>query len=410
MKIFVVPVPIFNSDLKVYSYKFMSKDADNLIIGEQTHTGLDGAVNPKLLETISTIGLDTLTMGKPLFVSFNAISILGDFQKSLNIDPSKIIITLDETVTPEEVYVKRVNQIKEKGYKVAVELPVNVSNHIPLIKICDYILVSRFMANHEANRIIRNYPEKRFVASNVDTYSLFDIAKGTGYNRFEGLFYRTPVTVGKDSKNISPMKIVTIELLNIVQNDDFELEDIAHLVEKDVALSVSMLKHINAQNAGGKIKTIQHATAMLGQTQIKKWVSTAAATSLGSDKSTEINRASLIRAKFCENLSPFFKQESNKESLFLMGLFSLLDTMLDLTMEFALDAVGVSDLIKDALVHGKGVFYPVYRFLQLYEAADWTNVSRYLIIHNIQPEDVYHSYIGALKWYRDLSEGLNNNI
>lgn len=406
MKIFVVPVPVFDSNLKVHSYKFMTKNADDLIIGGQSHRRLDGAVNPKLLETITSIGLDTFTMGKPLFIELNAISLLGDFQNTLKEEPEKIRILLDETVTADQIYIDKIKKLRENGHKIAIDLPKTVAGYEPIIELCDYILVSQVMANHEANRLIRRYPEKRFIASNINTYNMFDIAKGTGYNRFEGSFYRTPLTLGADTKNVSPMKIVTVQLLNAVSADDFELDEIAKIVEKDVALSISLLRKINSQTSGAKIKTIQHAAAMLGQEEVRKWVSTAAAAQLGSDKPTEINRVSLVRAKFCENLAPLFEQERGKESLFLMGLFSLIDSMLDMSMEVALEAVGVSDYIKDALVNSKGEFFPIYEFIQFYEAADWTNVSRFLILYKIQPEQLYEAYIGALQWYKNMIESV----
>ena len=416
MKLFVVPVPIFNADMGVHYYKLMSKNAGNMIIGEQNHLRLDDAMNPKLLDAIASLGLDTFTMGNPLLIPINAISLLGNFEHNLGatpehpvpIEPSKIIIALDETVKAEPIFMDRINELLAKGFHFAIELPKETKPYMPIIELCRYIIVKQVMANHEASRLIRNHSDKRFIASNVDTHQLFDVARGSGYTRFEGLFYRTPLTLNKDTKNVAPSKLATLQLLKAVESNDFEIDEIASIVEKDVALTVSMLKQINSQAVGSKIKTIQHAAAMLGQDQIKRWVSTAGASQLGADKSSEINRVSQIRAKFCENLAPLFGHDDQvgRESLFLMGLFSLIDVMLDMSIDSALDVVGVSDWIRQALVSKEGPFYGVYEFIQYYERADWTSVSRICILNNIQPEDVYQAYINALEWYKQLTSSL----
>lgn len=418
MKLFVVPVPIFDADMKVHYYKLQSKTADQMIIGEQTHRRLDDVMNPKLLDAITTLGLDTLTMGNSLMIPLNAISLLADFEKNLGaspehptpIEPHKIIIALDDSVSPEPLYMERIHALLAKGYNFAIALPKDSKPFMPIIELCRYVIVKQVMANHDASRLLRNYPDKRFLASSVDTYQMFDIARESGYNRFEGLFYRTPLTVNKDTNNVSPSKLATLQLLKAVESGDFEIDQIATIVEKDVALTVSMLKQINSQAMGSKIKTIQHAAAMLGQDQIKRWVSAAGISQLGADKSSEINRVSQIRAKFCENLAPLFGHgdQVGRDGLFLMGLFSLIDVMLDMSIDAALDVVGISDPIRQALVDKSGHFYEVYEFILSYERADWTNVSRICILKNLDPAQIYTAYINALEHYKQLSTSEDN--
>ena len=85
-----------------------------------------------------------------------------------------------------------------------------------------------------------------------------------------------------------------------------------------------------------------------------------------------------------------------------MGLFSALDIMLDKTMEEALKMVQVSKKVSDALLNGEGEFAKVLNFIKVYEDADWTEVSRILVLDNMDMDKVYDAYLNALKWYRDL--------
>jgi EAL and modified HD-GYP domain-containing signal transduction protein len=110
----------------------------------------------------------------------------------------------------------------------------------------------------------------------------------------------------------------------------------------------------------------------------------------------------MIRAKFAENLAQSFEMAMMSQELFIMGLFSALDIMLDKTMEEALGMVQVSKNVRDALIENKGDFAKILNFIKKYEVADWTEISRILVLENIDMDKVYEAYLNSLKWYRDL--------
>ena len=76
--------------------------------------------------------------------------------------------------------------------------------------------------------------------------------------------------------------------------------------------------------------------------------------------------------------------------------------MLGKTMEDALEMVQVSKNVREALLENTGDFAKVLQFIKRYEDADWTEVSRLLVLENIDMDKVYTAYLGALRWYRDL--------
>jgi EAL and modified HD-GYP domain-containing signal transduction protein len=153
-------------------------------------------------------------------------------------------------------------------------------------------------------------------------------------------------------------------------------------------------------NAG--IKDVKHAAAMLGQKELKRWVNMAATKELCVDRPSEIMRMAMIRARFAENLAPVFHMASQSSELFLMGLFSVLDIILDKPIDEALKMVKLSKNIADALIEGKGEFGEVFKFIKEYENASWQEVSRLMVIKNIDMDDVYKAYTDAQKWYGDL--------
>ena len=123
---------------------------------------------------------------------------------------------------------------------------------------------------------------------------------------------------------------------------------------------------------------------------------------LCADRPNEISRLSLLRAKFAEWLAPSFGLAMKSSELFLMGLFSVLDIILNMTMEEALKKVNVSKEISDALVYHKGEFAMLYDFIVAYENADWQEVCRQLIVKEINVNTVYEAYKETLCWYKDM--------
>ena len=166
---------------------------------------------------------------------------------------------------------------------------------------------------------------------------------------------------------------------------------------------------VNHMSINSEITSIRHAVAMLGQKELKKWINAAVSHELCADKPNEITRVSLLRAKFAENLAPTFEMAGLSSELFLMGLFSVLDIILDKPMKEALEMVNVSKEITDALVDKKGEMAKVFDFIENYETDSWAELSRQMILYNIKEAPVYDAYVDALSWYRDLFGTVEEN-
>ena len=204
---------------------------------------------------------------------------------------------------------------------------------------------------------------------------------------------------------VAPLKVNYIELLNMVNNDNFDLIDAADIIGRDTALTISLLRMVNKMTVTSGITTIRHAAAMLGQAELRKWINTAVVNELYADKPSEITRLSLLRAKFAEKLAGVFGMENKGEELFLMGLFSVLDVILEKPMEDALEMVKVDGEIRGALIRQSGPLAPVLELMTHYETANWQDVSRQLVLAEIDVKPVSEAYEEALRWYRDLMAG-----
>lgn len=406
MDILMVPTPLFNKEMAVGAYYFRYRKGNDLMLEAKAASFLDGAMNSPLLETLRLVGIEPLAMDKPIFVPVSSMMLLGDLSRQCPKPYEKIIFILDGNVLPNEEYLRIIRGLKENGFRFAMHRIERPDVFAVILAECEYLFLNQ--KTSAASIRLANLPPHlrhlKLVATHIESFDIFNRLADGHYAMFEGSFYRLPITKGRTK--VAPLKVNLVRLLNTVQDREFDFQEISSIIERDPALSISLLQMVNSPYLGlsEKIKTISHAVTMLGESEVRKWATTSVSRLLGSDKPDEVTKLSLIRAKFAENMAPLMKMQEQKQSLFLTGLFSVLDVVLELTMQDALAMVRVDDDIKDALVNRTGIFYPTLDFIFSYERSDWTSVSRRLILDDVSVEDVYDAYISATLWYKDLIE------
>jgi len=397
-------VPMFDENIAVNAYSVFTQK-DNMFLNPLSQvTGIyDGATYVQGIEAVNSMGIETLSGDKMVFVPVTNVSIFSNIEEQCKVAHVKVALLIDRTVPPVETYVNRLKELKAAGFKIAIR-KIAVSEfqvYAPILELVDFVFLNNKKIAIDKAKVFftKLYPNAKLVAGNIDTMGTFNTLKATGgYQYFEGEFYRIPVTKG--TKDITPAKVTQLELLKIVNNPDFELNEAADIISRDTALTLSLLQMVNRVVKTAEITTIRHAAAMLGQKELKKWINTAVVNEISSDQPNELTRLTLLRARFAENIAGLFNLKMQSEELFLMGLFSVLDVILDKPMDEALDMIQVSKDIKQALVSHEGKLAPVLEFILAYESADWSGVSRILLLGNIDADKIYEAYIESLDWYR----------
>ena len=399
-------IPFFDKDMKVCAYSLFSQ-RDNYLLNPamQGSARNDGAATVSGLDIIQKIGIDTLSPGTDVFVPVGHISVFSDIESQAGSMRGRLVLLLDDAIQNNETYQKRLAQLKQEGYKLAIrKLPVSAfEQNKEILALMDYIILDCKKVDVKKAKIYfsKLYPNIKICVGNVDNQEMFDYLKDDeSFWLFEGKFYRIPITKGETE--VAPLKVNYLELMNIVNDKDYELTQAADIIGRDTALVVELLKVVNRIAINSEVTSIRHAAAILGQKELKRWINTVITKELCADRPNEISRLSLLRAKFAECLAPNFGLAMKSSELFLMGLFSVLDIILNMTMEEALKKVNVSKEISDALVYHKGEFAMLYDFIVAYENADWQEVCRQLIVKEINVNTVYEAYTETMCWYKDM--------
>ena len=399
-------IPFFDRNMSVSAYSLFTRKNNFLmnpsLLGSRQ---FDGAAYVDGLELIQELGTTTLSGGKPIFVSLYNISIFSSLESECKNTNHAPILLIDQTFPPVSMYTDRIRELREFGYHFAIRnLPVHCyEDYAPILSQMDYILIDcqKIDAVKASFYFRKLYPDICICASNIpDTETFGKLSPAETISLFEGTFFRMPVTRGEHK--VSPLKINYISLLNLIEEDDFDLTKAADIISQDTALIISLLRLANTRSFNSEITSVRVAVSMLGQKDLTRWIQTTVIEKLCSDKPNELMRLSLLRAKFAENLAPVFGMAMRSQELFLTGLFSILDIILDCSMEEALSMVRVSGKIRTALLEHTGSLAEVLHFIVKYESAEWQEVSRQLVLKNIEIPDVSHAWVSSLQWYAKL--------
>ena len=399
-------IPLFDDEMTVCAYSIFAQK-ENFLLNPSLagRAKFDGATNILGIDILNNIGIETLTGGREVFVEVSNVSLFSDIESLCSVPHDKLVLLMDYHVEPEKMYLDRLHALKNLGYKLAIR-KVTVEKFDAfkdVLRLMDYILLDHKKVNMKTAKFFfdKFFPDKKLIAVNVESSDDYEKLKEQGgYDLYEGPFFRMPRK--EPGEELAPLKVNYINLLNVVNDPDFKLEDAAAVIGRDTSLVIELLAMVNHMTINSEITSVQHAAAMLGQKELRKWINTVVAKELCSDKPSEIMRVSMLRAKFAENLAPIFEQASQSSELFLTGLFSVLDIILERPLVDALNMVKVSRGIQDALLNGRGNLAMVLNFLKEYENASWQEVSRLMLLGNIDMDKVYNAYVDSLMWYKEL--------
>jgi len=404
MDLLFVPKPLFNDTMSVEGYYF-SYQHGNAIIESAKSNPLDGAMYSPFIAFMNSVGLEALSENKTIFIPVTNILLMTDLEKECRVEPGKVAFLLSRDVQLNDMILGRVIRYKSLGYMIAFRHRDDLTSLRTFLPYADYVFLSQPLVGLDEKLSYMNYHHKnvRLVATDIPNSTEFDSIKHSGLHLFDGPFYKVHIHSNDKYNALPPLKVNYIQLLNIVNQHDFDFQTFSKVIRQDTSLAVAFIRLVNSSGRlSSEIKTINHAAAMLGQREIKKWVSTAVSTALCADKPSEVMRVSLLRAKFCENLAPSFNMPMLGEDLFLTGLFSILDVILELPMEAALSLVFMPETIRVALANRQGEFYHVLSFVLSYEQGDWYEISRIAMLQDIAIKSIHDAYTGAMLWYSQL--------
>lgn len=399
VEVLIARQAIFDRERKVYGYELLYRS--NTASSGFDGTAADAATMQVLSNTLMSIGAEKALSGKKAFVNFDHRLLRQEMHRML--PRESIVIEILETVRPTADLIALCQSIAQQGYALALDDFTNEPGWEPLTRIAGVIKVDmRISSRAEQERMLRTYKQRGtlMLAEKVETYAEFEWARQAGYDLFQGYFFARPVVV--HSQQIPVVKTSCLRLLREVQQPNVDFERVRQFIRADVALTYKLLRYVNSAMFArrSEIQSVRRALMILGEGGLRRWASLATLPTLATDKPTELLTLSLQRARFCERLAELANAVRPNQA-FLMGMFSLLDALIDQPLDEALRSVDVGPEISEALlgIAPEGSFLArLHALVHGYEHADWDAAERLSNLCGIPFGQTGDAYLDSTDW------------
>jgi c-di-GMP-related signal transduction protein len=205
-------------------------------------------------------------------------------------------------------------------------------------------------------------------------------------------------------KDISQNQINHWLVLQAVNRAEMDIAEVSERIKAEASLRFRLLRYLNspAFPLMVEVHSIPHALSLLGERGARKWVSLIALTCMASGKPAELAALPLIRAQFCELLAPCARQPDSANDLFLLGLLSAMDAILDMRMPDVLKEITVHQEIRDALMGKADKFREIFEFALNYEHGRWDEIGPSAARLGIQEDLIPELYVASVEWARQI--------
>jgi len=397
MDIFIARQPIFTPKEKVYGYEILYRESSE---NKFKDTEPDKATTNVLLNTFESFGPQIITNEKLAFINFTE-SLLKENIADL-FPKEYLVVELKLSTLQKEDNFTHLDNLKKNKYKISVDNFHLDFNENLITKYADIIKIDFYKFEKEdIAKIANTFKNKnvKLLAEKLETQEDFKLAKNLGFDLFQGYFFKKPEILL--TQNLAPLKISYLQLLIKLNEDELDLVELSNIISRDLGLTYRLLKMVNTLSFSlrREVDSVKDALILLGDIKTRKWISVIVLTELSNDRPEELVRTSLVRAKFAELLSSKAKMENKSDVLFLSGLFSMIDVILNKPLEDILKELNISKEVKDSLLDEDDKLYKFLNLIISYEKGNWEKVSEIGDAFNLNTEDISDCYMNSLAWY-----------
>jgi EAL and modified HD-GYP domain-containing signal transduction protein len=319
---------------------------------------------------------------------------------SINIlPPEQVVVEILETVTPEAEVRQACRNLQAAGYQLAFDDFVLDDPREGVAHCADFIKVDlRLVSLDDAAKIAARYrgTKCKLLAEKVETRQDFAFTKRAGFQFFQGYFFRKPEMMRM--RSVAANQTVYLRLLRAVTKLELDWREVEDVIKKDATLCLRLLRYLNSAVFGlrNQIRSIRHALAIIGEAEMRRWCRLAAVLEMTHNRPSDLALSALIRARLSELLGN--RIDHGKSDLFLLGLLSLMDSILEIPMEMVMEDLPLDREIKTVLLEGTGRLATIHKLVLAVESGDWKNVASMCAQLQLPEEFVAASHWEAMEW------------
>lgn len=401
MQVFIARQPILDKKNNVVAYELLFRNGY-----ENFYNSIDG--NEATLSIIKNLFYEfdfkEVTDNKTVFINFTEKLIEDEIATIL---PSEhVVIEILENVEPTDKIINACRKLKEKGFILALDDFVFHEKYNKLIEIVDIIkvdfLITKGFERKKIFDLLKINDKIKFLAEKVESIEDYNEAIYFGYTYFQGYYFSKPLILS--TEYVPSNRATALKILKLINMKDFKFNELESLILKDVGLSYKLTKLIksSAYCLQSKDYSIKYAITFLGEREIVKWLYIVLLNDLKGNNPNELIKVSLERAKFCELICNISIYKEKTFLAYMTGLFSVMDAILNCSMESVIKDIYLDDEVKDALIDKENELNIILKLAVNFSRGKWEEAEVYANKLNVDINRISEIYLGVLKWVDDI--------
>ena len=404
--LFVARQPVLDASLNTWGYFHYYRRC-------QDHTYSE--FSDPLQATLSVIQclpacMDTCAMPHKALIHLPRPALLSGVPMALG--PGCVLPVLAHDDPAETEYLDALHRLRANGYDLALDLsgPFDPAN--PLLDLAQVAILDTRNPVGGAKGLEATAKALRgrgltLLAKRVENHETERLARSLGFTLFAGHFFREPKTL--THRKISAAETTRLSILDLLSRSDPPMDQLVSVIESDASVSYRVLAMLNSAHFGlmKKVSSVRQAILLAGWTQLCAWLRVMVMADITpSTKARELLHLAAQRGKFFELLAMASDRRDEAESLFLLGLFSLLPAMLDMPMESILAKLALDDSLRAGLCGQAGPYAPWLLMAQAIEDTRWDDMARHAVELSLPTGSVADAYNESFQWADKLLSAL----
>ncbi len=393
---------ILNADREVVAYELFDRS-----VARDEHSSASDA--QLLFNMLSSPDAASLSNRKTLFLNCTHDSLAGGHLDL--IAPERVVLEIPPLPISEveqiEVRLAGLQDANRRGFRMAFGYSVLTQPYAPWLPLASFIkfdlselkpdVVTSFV------RLAREKSRAQLMAEKVETLAQYQLMADLGVKLFQGYWFAKPVIV--PGQTVRPAQANILQLINLVRKQA-STDDIEDVLKRDPTLSFNLLRFINSAGFGARseVTSFKHAVMLLGLNRLFKWSALLLTTVKAGDVPPAVGTTAVVRGRLMELLATEIMPPEERDNAFVIGIFSLLDSMLGISMQEAMATLTLPEEVTQALLHQQGPFAPLLALTIACETGDDATFATASQTLGLNDQQVNWAHLQALAWAETLGQ------
>ena len=392
---------ILDADCAVFGYELFDRS-----LSATAHSAASDAA--LLFNVLSHADNEVLMDRKIIFINCTHQTLASGHLDLIR--PERVVLELPPlagaTADDIEAHLPTLSEITKRGFRLAFDDTILTGPYASWLELATFIKLDVSKLTPEALgsrvRVAQMRAATRLIAEKVETAEQHELATRLGFKLFQGYWFAKPVLM--TGQIVRPAQAAIIQLINLVRKQASTVE-IEEVLKRDPTLSFNLLRFINSSGFGlsCEITSFRHAVMLLGLKRLFRWAALLMTTSRAAGVSPAVGSMAVVRGRLMELLAAELLSPEECDNAFVVGVFSLLDTMLGMPLNKALEAISLPEPVVNALLHNTGVLAPLLELTKACESADDAMFAKTAELLRLTDHQVNSAHLQALAWAEILA-------